>query len=138
MSGLDAQALETRTVAGKWSLHELVCHSWRVQQVFESRVEAMLTEDTPAVAPYDPDRDPEFTEMVSRAPGSVLDGFLREREKFAVRLDALSPAEWHRPGKHREFAHYDVHFQVEYMLHHEAHHIYQMFQRRAPLGKVPH
>jgi hypothetical protein len=40
----------------------------------------------------------------------------------------------HRAGRHPEFDHYDVHFQVEYM----AHHIYQMFQRRAPFGQMPH
>jgi hypothetical protein len=31
-----------------------------------------------------------------------------------------------------------VHFCVEYLTHHEAHHLYQMFQRRAPLGVIPH
>ena len=29
---------------------------------------------------------------------------------------------------------YDVHFCMEYMGHHEAHHIFQMFERRAALG----
>jgi hypothetical protein len=24
------------------------------------------------------------------------------------------------------------------MAHHEAHHIYQLFQRRVPFGKLPH
>jgi len=76
--------------------------------------------------------------MVQQKAKQALAAFLDSREKFAARLEKLSPAEWHRPGKHPDYPHYDVHFQVEYMVHHEAHHIYQMFQRRAPLGKIPH
>jgi hypothetical protein len=76
--------------------------------------------------------------MVSRPSRNSLAAFLQSREKFADRLEKLSPAEWHRTGRHPEYPHYDVHFQIEYMVHHEAHHIYQMYQRRAPLGKMPH
>jgi len=76
--------------------------------------------------------------MVERPAEDALAEFLKHREQFADRLEKLSPAEWHRPGKHPDFPHFDVHFQVEYMAHHEAHHIYQMFQRRVPLGRMPH
>ena len=34
--------------------------------------------------------------------------------------------------------HSSIGFGVEYMAHHEAHHIYQMFQRRVVFGKLPH
>ncbi len=30
-----------------------------------------------------------------------------------------------------------VHFAMEYLAHHEAHHIYQMYQRRSPLASLP-
>ena len=76
--------------------------------------------------------------MTVRPAAEALSRFLEDRERLAQRLEKLSPAEWHRPGRHPEFAHFDVHFQIEYMGHHEAHHIYQMFQRRVPLGKLPH
>jgi len=29
-------------------------------------------------------------------------------------------------------------FCIEYMAHHEAHHIYQIYQRRSPFGPLPH
>jgi hypothetical protein len=136
--GLDEEKLATRTVAGKWSLKELVCHLWRVQQVFEGRIERMLADNRPPVARYDPEGDPEFDKLLAGPAYEALSGFQKDRDRFAGRLEALSPAEWHRAGQHPEFPHYDVHFQVEYMVHHEAHHIYQMYQRRAPLGKLPH
>ena len=136
--GLDDTALSTRTVPEKWSLKELVCHLWRVQRLFEGRIEAMLTKDNPVIVPYTPEGDTEFDLLAAHPASETRAAFLADREVFAARLDALSPAQWHRGGHHPEFAGFDVHFQVDYMVHHEAHHIYQLFQRRAPLGKLPH
>lgn len=137
-AGLDDAALAKRTVPGKWSLNELVCHLDRVQQIFESRIDSVLAHDNPAISSYDPEGDKEFEKMAARPGKEAVAAFSESRERFAARLEKLGPAEWHRAGKHPDFPHYDVHFQVEYMAHHEAHHIYQMFQRRQPLGKMPH
>jgi hypothetical protein len=137
-AGLDEASLAKRTIPDKWSLKELVCHLHRVQQVFERRVQSMLAEDSPAIAVYSPDNDAEFEKMLSRPGKDALAAFLEDRERLAAQWEELSPGEWHRSGRHPEYPHYDVHFQVEYMAHHEAHHIYQMFQRRTPFGKMPH
>lgn len=138
VSGLDEEALATRTVPGKWSLKELLAHLWRVQEVFEGRIEAMLTQNNPAIEPYEPEGDPEFGEKLKSTAAELLDGFLTEREQLATLLESLSTGDWHRAGSHPEYPHYDVHFQIECMIWHEAHHIYQMLQRRAPLGRIPH
>jgi hypothetical protein len=76
--------------------------------------------------------------MVRRPGADTLADFLRERTLLAARLQALAPAEWHRPGRHPEYANYDAHFAVEYLARHEAHHLSQMLQRRVPFGKLPH
>lgn len=137
-SGLDDARLATRTIPDKWSLKELVCHLWRVQQVFEGRLRVMLAEEEPALASYGPENDAEFEKMTARPASECRAGFLLDRDRLAARLRALSPPEWHRRGRHPEYPHYDVHFLIEYLAHHEAHHIYQMLQRRAPLGPLPH
>jgi len=138
MSALTEEQLSTRTVSGKWSLKELLCHLLRVQQIFRVRVESMLREDNPETEPYDPDKDPAFAQLVAKPSIDSLKLFLEGRSALTESLAPLTPAEWHRKGRHPEFPNYDVHFQVEYMVHHEAHHIYQMFQRRVPFGKMPH
>lgn len=138
VSGLDEDALATRLIPNKWSLKELVCHLWRVQEVFESRIEAMLTQSDPLISPYEPDGDPEFDQKLKSTAAELVQGFLTERDQLATLLQSLSPADWHRPGCHPEFPYYDVHFQVEMMVWHEAHHLYQILQRRAPLGRIPH
>jgi len=137
-SGLDETSLANRTVPEKWSIKELVCHLHRVQQIFEARVNAMLAQDNPAITSYMPDGDVEFEKMVTRPAQDGIRAFLEDRERLALRIDELSASDWHRPGKHPDYPHYDVHFQIEYMVHHEAHHIYQMYQRRVPFGKMPH
>lgn len=137
-SGLDEASLGKRTIPDKWSLHELVCHLHRVQQVFEGRMDALLAQDNPAIVSYSPDGDVEFDKLVAQPPKAGILAFLESRERLAGRLEELSPAEWHRPGRHPDYPHYDVHFQIEYMVHHEAHHLYQMYQRRVPFGKMPH
>ena len=137
-SGLDDTQLATRTIPEKWSLLELVCHMWRVQQVFEGRLQAMLDQDEPALPAYSPENDAEFERMAARPASEVRADFLRARDHFNARLKELSPAEWHRRGRHPTYPHYDVHFLVEYLAHHEAHHIYQLLERRAPLGPLPH
>lgn len=137
-AGLSDEALATRTVAGKWSLRELVCHLHRIQDVFEARIDAMIGQAHPAIASYEPEGDAEFDRMAERLGGECRSAFLAARQRLAARLERLTPAEWHRAGTHPEFPHYDVHFAVEYLAHHEAHHVYQMLQRRVPLGKLPH
>lgn len=137
-NGMPEEALATPTVPGKWSLKELVCHFRRIEEIFGDRFNRLLAEDSPPVAPYSPDGDEAFVKLTERPTEEVLADYLREREALCRRLETLSPADWHRKGRHPEFQHYDLHFQAEYMAHHEAHHIYQLFQRRAPLGKLPH
>ncbi len=129
-AGLDEEALAHRPIPEKWSLKEQVAHLWRVQEVFESRIEAMLTQTKPALTPYDPAGDLEFGAKLNNACEDLLAGFFGDREELAALLDSLSPADWRHRGIHPEYRHYDVQFAVEYLMHHEAHHIYQMLQRR--------
>jgi hypothetical protein len=136
-AGLDEAALSKPTVPEKWSLKELVGHLCRVQQVFEQRIVAMLTEDNPAVTIYDPDQDPEFQQLLRRAAKDLIVALQSNRETFLAQLEILDTAEWHRRGRHPQYPDYDVHFQVDYMVHHEAHHLYQMYERRVALGALP-
>lgn len=137
-SDLDEERIRQRTVPEKWSVHELVCHLWRIQEIFQRRLDSMLEADNPLITPYDPEHDAEFDRLVQQPSSAALSRFAAARERFLATVDPLTPAQWHRPGAHPEFPDFDVHFLVEYFAHHEAHHIYQLFQRRIPLGRVPH
>ncbi len=110
----------------------------RVQQVFEQRLDAMLAEENPSIAGYGPDGDAEFGRLAALPAEQSLEEFLEGRRRLLARLAKLEPSEWHRAGRHPDYPRYDVHFAMEYLAHHEAHHIYQMYERRAPLAPVPH
>jgi len=137
-SDLEDEALAKRTIPEKWSLKELVCHLLRVQQVFEKRLDALLAKEDPEIVSYEPEGDSEFPGVVALPLEKSLAEFLSGRRRLILRLERLSPADWHRAGRHPEYPHYDVHFAMEYMAHHEAHHIYQMYQRRASIARPPH
>ena len=82
------------------------------------------------MTPYGPADDPEFEAKLSSTCEELLAGFFGDREELASLLDSLSAADWRHRGIHPEYRHYDVRFAVEYLVCHEAHHIYQMLQRR--------
>src|SRR3954469_25857170 len=128
LAGLSDEELSRRTVADKWSVKEVLCHLDRIHEVFDRRVEAMLEKENPRLDAYEPDGDPGFEERVKKPAASTLADFLARRERLVDRLQELRPADWHRPGQHPEYPNYDLHFCVEYLAHHEGHHLYQMFQ----------
>jgi len=103
----------------------------RVQQVFEGRLDALLTQENPTIVGYEPQQDPEFEAITRKSSAELLAWFEETRGRILARLERLSKAQWHRPGRHAEYPAYDVHFCAEYMGHHEAHHIFQMFERAA-------
>jgi uncharacterized protein (TIGR03083 family) len=134
---LDEATVSRRTVADKWSVKEVLAHVARVQEVFEKRLDAMLREEGAPIATYDPEKDPDFGEISRRPASDLWKWFEDTRGRIIGKLEKLSPSDWHRKGRHPEYPSYDVHFAMEYLAHHEAHHMYQMFQRRPP-GRLPH
>jgi len=96
--GLDESAFTSRPEADSWSLKELVAHIRRVQQVFASRIETMLSKDNPSLESYSAERDPEMTAMLNADGRLLVEVFLKERHALAERLEKLTPAEWHRPA----------------------------------------
>ena len=136
--GLHENHLAKRVIPDRWSLKELVCHIRRMQQVFiHDRLDVVLARDNPELAAYQPDSDPHFLELVGRPTYETVTRYLEERQRLIGRLEALSLTEWHRLGRHPVYVESDVYSLAEYCVHHEAHHIYQMFQRRALIGRVP-
>jgi uncharacterized protein (TIGR03083 family) len=132
-AGLDEEAITRRARPEKWSVKEVLAHIARLQQVFEGRLDALLTKENPAIVGYEPEEDPEFEAIARKTSGELLKWFEDTRGRILARLEGLSKEQWHRKGRHAEYPAYDVHFCMEYMGHHEAHHMYQMFERRAVL-----
>jgi hypothetical protein len=130
VAGLDEEMIAERPAPEVWSLKEIVAHLWRVQEVFESRIEAMLTRNKPVLTPYDPAGDLEFQAKLASTGEDLVAGFLGDREELTALLDSLSPADWRHRGIQPEYRHYDVLFAVQCLVYHEAHHVYRMIDQR--------
>jgi len=137
-SGLHENHLSKRVVPDRWSLKELACHLRRVQEIFvRERLDLMLEQDNPELPAYDPDADPRFVEMTKEPASETIASYLEERAHLLDRLKKMTPEQWHRQGRHPVYSQGDVYSLAEYHAHHEAHHVYQMYQRRALLSPVP-
>jgi uncharacterized protein (TIGR03083 family) len=136
---LDEITVSKRTEPGKWSVKEILAHLARLQEVFEQRVDAILAKEGAPITSYDPSGDPDFERISKRSADELWKWFDEGRQRLLGKLEKLAPADWHRKGSHPDYPVYDIHFAMEYMTHHEAHHAFQMFTRRAGLTTVlPH
>ncbi|MCU0241412.1 MAG: DinB family protein [Vicinamibacteria bacterium] len=137
VEGLHENLVARRIVPDRWSLKELLCHIRRIQQVYMTdRLAVILKEDNPELTAYQPDNDPHFAAMLDQPSAENLTSFMEERLALIARLEELPPADWLRPARHPIYPDSDLQSLTEYLALHEAHHIYQMFQRRALLGKL--
>ncbi len=136
-TGLDEASWTKKIIPGKWSLKELVCHLYRIQQVIEMRIVAMVTQENPQVEAYDPEKDPNFPKLLERPGQDIHIAFQTNRALLLAQLKLMSQEDWERKGRHPEYPHYDVYTQIELMVYHEAHHIYQILERRVQLGEIP-
>ena len=103
-----AMILKRRPAPRKWSAHEHACHLAHVHALFFDRLELMLREPEPAIAPYLPgDQDPD--DLLMRMDlDAALERYASDRARLVRRLEALKPAEWSRRASHAEYREYSV------------------------------
>ncbi len=133
-SELSEQQMAIRHDVNKCSLKESVAHLYRCQELCEGNIVAMATERNPTLADFDDGSDPKSSTPESSAQDLMV-AFSGNRLLLLAQFASFSEAEWMRPGKHPQFGNITVEKQLEYMLYHEAHHIYEMIGVRAKIGK---
>ncbi len=128
--------LEARPRPGEWSARENLAHLARHHAVFVDRLERILREDRPQLGRYRAEDDPEW-EAWSRLPLDQALGRLREsRRRLIERLKSLTPVELGRTGTHPTFGAMTVPRWVEFLLLHEAHHLYIAMIRIGEANRV--
>src|SRR5512147_1560284 len=82
--------LKRRPAPHRWSAHEHACHLAHVHGLFFSRLDQMLREPAPVIAPYDPDAaDPEDF-LMTMDLDDAMQAFVSDRERLVARLRQLS------------------------------------------------
>jgi len=119
-----------RPAARKWSVHEHVCHLAAVHPLFFARLEQMLRQENPRIAPYFPEDMGEDGYLLKVDFEEALERFVRERRKLLERLNLLSDQDWQRTAVHQEYRHYSVFIMFRHLALHDLFHSYRIEELR--------
>ena len=99
---LDGERVRARPAAGEWAIVEVVAHLADTEERALGRTRAMLQQDRPALAAYDPDALARERNYLAMDVDSELARFTTLRTEQADLLAALSDEGWLREGVHAE------------------------------------
>lgn len=125
---LPSQAIQTRFMPDRWSIHETIAYLCRYQYIFMDRLKTISTEINPFFMVYSPENDPEYQFTAARTTGALLHEIYRVRDEMKAMLVNLMPAEYSRVGTHAVLGRMNVCQWVEFFLLHESHQFYKIFK----------
>ncbi len=126
---LPSQAIHTRFIPDKWSIHETIAYLCRYQYVFMDRLKAISNDINPFFVVYKPENDPEYQFTAARTTGALLHEIYRIRDEMQRMLKNLSSAEFSRVGTHAVLGRMNICQWVEFFLLHESHQFYKIFKQ---------
>ena len=117
--------LKRRPAPEKWSAHEHACHLATPHGLFSERFEQMMTEESPAVVPYDPKN--ELSDKLAKMDlDAALAQYARERGEVVEKLRALTPRQWERTGRHPDYSRYSIFIMFRHLVLHDMLHAYRI------------
>ncbi len=111
-----------RPQPGKWSAHEHFCHLVVQQPPMLERLERMLTEENPLIAPLNPSPEEEAGALLELDLDEAAQRFTVDRAELLARLRALSHEAWERRAEHPEIAGYTIFRLARQILLHDMLH----------------
>lgn len=118
--------IRRRPASGKWSAHEHACHLAVVHQLFFDRLEEMLANPAPVIAPYDPGTQDPDDALLRMDLEASLERYARDRTRLVHILRRLTPADWARTAEHAEYSHYSVFIMFRHLALHDFFHAYRI------------
>jgi hypothetical protein len=120
--GVPEDLLKRRPAEGKWSPHEHFCHLPDIEPMVQQRLDAMMGEDNPVIAPYDPARDESDGYLLHRDLDEAVDDFYYRRGKLVARVSGFADSDWERMGIHAEYVEYSVFILLRHIVLHDGFH----------------
>lgn len=120
---LPEDATSQTPVSSGWSIRDHVAHFLDTQEMLDTRIELMLTQDNPeltALAVYELAADAERHPSSTRA---TLAAFRAKRAQCVARLETLPLKDLWRSGRHPEFGQLTILRQAAYLAFHEQTHL---------------
>jgi DinB superfamily len=95
-----------RPAAGKWSVHEVICHCADSETIAAVRLRYLLAEPDPLIVGYDQARWAEIFDYHSRPLAPALDAVAAVRANSVPLLRSLAENAWQKVGRHTESGRY--------------------------------
>jgi hypothetical protein len=118
--------IKRRPAAGRWSAHEQACHLAHVHGLFFSRLDQMLREPRPVIAPYNPDVAEPDDFLLRMDLDDALQAYVTDRERLVERLRDLTEDQWQIQAEHAEYSHYSVFIMFRHVALHDFLHAYRI------------
>jgi hypothetical protein len=137
VSGLTAQQIHARPIAGRWSTNEVVCHLVDSEQAWCHRMKRVIAEEKPLIIGYDESR---FTATLAyedhdlQEELALLEGMRRQMARI---LSSLADLAWSRTCVHSERGLMTLEEMLEAEVDHIPHHVRHIVEKRKALGLTP-
>jgi hypothetical protein len=118
--------LKRRPAPQRWSAHEQACHLAHVHELFFARLDQMLREPKPVIAPYDPATAEPDDFLLHMDLDDALQAYVSDRELLVDRIRRLSEEQWNIRAEHGEYSHYSVFIMFRHLALHDFLHAYRI------------
>lgn len=127
VAGASEEALDRLPALREWSARTVLAHLRDDEfMVMRLRIERMLAEDGPTLAPFDEQAWERSRWRGDDNTDALLAGFRLHRAASADIVNRLTEVEWRRLGHQPEIGTFDLHWWVEHCLEHDEVHIAQV------------
>ena len=126
LSGVPERVLRARPSDRTWSVKEQIAHLIDADEVMNGRIAAILAGTDPEVANRDDETENRkiFDSGARDLPTSVLLRKLGDgRTAISARVEALSPEQFARPGRHELYGSISVYQILRHLVWHDHHHV---------------
>ena len=126
----DAGAVRARPRPDRWSTLEYGAHVRDVYRLFQVRLALMLGEDDPLFANWDQDETALADDYGAQDPAVVAVELVEAAALLAAAFDAVTGAQWQRPGRRSDGARFTVESFARYLVHDPVHHVWDVTAAR--------
>ena len=125
-SALKRSGVEVRPNEYTWSVLEYACHVRDLFDVFETRLQLMLTEDNPTFENWDQNLTAVENDYGSQDPREVYHELVQAGSDVADAFASVTPEQWPRRGFRSNGSEFTVLTLSGYFLHDLIHHLHDV------------
>jgi hypothetical protein len=122
----DPTILKRRPPSGKWSIHEHACHLAIADELYQQRLDIMVSQEKPVIKSYDPGRDDPEDALLKVDLEDALRRYASSRGEVVRRLRLLTRQDWAKTAEHDEYNSYSMLTMVRHLALHDFFHAYRI------------